>query len=372
MVGAAHEVAFVLEACNVGGESLDIPADVSLVGMLPHAQKAKHLGLREALGLVHAMAEAQHPCLEAVLKATLTVLQQRARVLPAGKTCGDLTGPSVAPNSRMQEPYALVVQPDFCVLWKPPGWTMRVVFGDDLETEVSKKSRDGEPELQEWLAQRLGAQHLIAGDPLAQHGLLHRLDRETSGAVLWARTYSGYYAVRLQFAARRLRKGYVCLCHGRVSLAPRLLDLPLLELVPKDGPPRSVVGLRGRAALTEIVSVGHFLGPDAATMSLVEVLLHTGRQHQIRAHLGHEGHALVGDALYSGAAPPWCPQFLLHAWRLQIDAGESTCLTDSRAPLPREFTRLLEQLVPTDVCTGSLASSWLHDKSRPGLSEHCL
>mmetsp|Transcript_51837 Transcript_51837/g.160801 ORF Transcript_51837/g.160801 Transcript_51837/m.160801 type:complete len:537 (+) Transcript_51837:166-1776(+) len=268
----AAEAIPMLQNYHGGGNEGDEPADVMALGRSSGAKAAAPLELRGVLGLVHAMAEAKHPCLEEVLGCSFAVVERRARTLDAGGARPELQIlPSLSAmgcTEGPREPIALAVHPHVCVLWKPPGWAVRVVFGDDLDTRVRGVGAGGGPEVQEWLMGRLGVHCPIARDPLAQHGLLHRLDRETSGALLWARTYLGYYAGRLQFAARRVRKVYACLCRGAVAPPPRLLDVPLLETAPPDGPPRSIAGLRGRAALTEVLRVGHLLGPEGAAPGL--------------------------------------------------------------------------------------------------------
>ncbi|CAE8654465.1 unnamed protein product, partial [Polarella glacialis] len=106
-----------------------------------------------------------------------------------------------------------------------------------------------------------------------------------------------------------------------------------------------VVASGGKRACTEILSVVHKAGPQGEPVSIVEVRLHTGRLHQIRAHLASEGHPLVGDPSYGGSTPHWCPRTFLHAARLALpalDASEDASVVD--VPLPEDLAGALSAL----------------------------
>mmetsp|Transcript_71868 Transcript_71868/g.221996 ORF Transcript_71868/g.221996 Transcript_71868/m.221996 type:complete len:92 (-) Transcript_71868:38-313(-) len=83
-------------------------------------------------------------------------------------------------------------------------------------------------------------------------------------------------------------------------------------------------------------------------MSLVKVRIHTGRLHQIRAHLAHCGHPLAGDGLYgAGAGPTWCPRIFLHCCDLRLDIGDGPLAV--RSPLPIDLRNALDILAPLGV-----------------------
>lgn len=169
-------------------------------------------------------------------------------------------------------------------LWKPPNWTVSLPDEDELEN-VQQGSNDqdtGRP-LPLWVKEHLGCSYQVCRDPSHQYGLLHRLDRNTSGAVLCATSYKGLYLSKLQFATRQVVKIYWALCHGHMVLGPKMLEAPLCGSRQADGSFRTSVESHGRTARTEILQVLHLLGPCDEPVSLVEVKLHTGRQHQIRA-----------------------------------------------------------------------------------------
>lgn len=228
------------------------------------------------------------------------------------------------------EPRVMAVRPNLCVLWKPSGWTVSVVKHENEEAVVEEGAAQGQGEpLQSWLTYKMEQDAPIVLNVGVAHGLIHRLDQGTSGALLWAYTYRGFYAARLQFAAKRVCKEYVCLSYGMAPPGLDLLDAPLLT--PAHGPLRSVVSASGRPACTEIRKIGHLQSANGVAVSLIELRLHTGRLHQVRVHLSNQGHPLLGDCVYGNCAMKtgpeallqWNPpRLLLHARSLRIDIGD--------------------------------------------------
>ncbi|CAL1159983.1 unnamed protein product [Cladocopium goreaui] len=149
------------------------------------------------------------------------------------------------------------------------------------------------------------------------HGILQRSsleaqDRDTSGSILCAKSYLGFYMAQLQFEARQLRKTYLCICEKHApSSCPWCIEKPLAS---QRG--RAFVSDRGKTAKTEVVQVSHLHDESGRPFSLLQVDLHTGRLHQIRAHLSSIGHPLLGDEMYGGK--PWV-RVMLHASRLKLD-----------------------------------------------------
>ncbi|CAE8688928.1 unnamed protein product, partial [Polarella glacialis] len=305
--------------------------------------------------------------------------------------------PSKLPD--LESPHILSEFPRLCVLWKPSGWTVSVTNDDDgpvpatiasdgesLASDESSVTWSGDGlRLQDWVGTEMGRRHPIALDPGVSYGLLHRLDRDTSGGLLWAKNYGGYFAARMQFITRRVRKCYVCLCEGFLPPEPRFLTASLVQVGGRqsrgaeEGHARSLSyeeflagGGRGegnatssnkpRSAKTEVCAVAHLLCPDGLRASLVEIRLHTGRLHQIRAHLSLEGHPLLGDSLYGRGRPKeplleaseksWQPpsRTCLHAASLGLalsakDSGTSNAL-DATAPLPADIRQAIADMTP--------------------------
>mmetsp|Transcript_63034 Transcript_63034/g.146783 ORF Transcript_63034/g.146783 Transcript_63034/m.146783 type:complete len:306 (-) Transcript_63034:69-986(-) len=296
----------------------------------------------------------------ALLQVAMASLRRRDRALDADAT-STADADFHPPGGRFGEvPHVLAVGGSLAVLWKPSGWI--VSTGDDgLAATNQSLARRAVPALQHWVASQLGPRWSIARDMTASHGLAHRLDRETSGGLLWARSHGAHHTAQLQFAARRVRKDYICLCHGLLRQdAPLALQAPLLEVAAARGAAaQTLVSPRGRRARTEITAVGHAASPRKQDLSLVTVRLGTGRLHQIRVHLAHEGHSLAGDTVYGTRAinSAWCPRTFLHAEGLGIDIGEGPFSV--AVPLPADLRRVMGQLVAVDRHTLALINKRL-------------
>jgi len=182
--------------------------------------------------------------------------------------------------------------------------------------------------------------------------------------LLWAREYGGYYAARLEFAAQRVLKEYVCLCRGLPTPGLRLLGAPLMAKEQHAWRGKAVFSRSfataeaqgGRQARTEVREAGHLLSPEGGSVGLLRVRLHTGRRHQIRAHLSNEGHPLAGDGAYGGSGLAWCRRTFLHACRLRLDVGYGPI--DAVSALPDELRNSLRVLVPVDDRARALARTW--------------
>lgn len=265
-----------------------------------------------------------------------------------------------AENDLGSEPVILLVQPRLFVVWKPPGWSVNVSNEEGgLQEEPLTAAASLGLQLHHWLQEKMNGTHPIVNDALVAHGILHRLDRETSGAILWAPCYSGFYAARLRMASRQVLKEYVCLCHDWVPQELTWLQAPILKVMPGENGKtlKSVVASHGKPARTEIRAVGHFKTPDGLPCSLVELRLHTGRLHQIRVHLSHHGHPLVGDKLYAGNSSAWSPRVFLHACRLSIDIGDGPM--NIEIPLPKDLRDILVLQVPCDENSTLLKRRWM-------------
>jgi 23S rRNA pseudouridine1911/1915/1917 synthase len=172
---------------------------------------------------------------------------------------------------------------------------------------------------------------------------MHRLGRDTSGLVLFARTAAAAATVQAAFRARQVRKVYRALCAGHPALDAFTVAAPIGEV---DHPLLGTVhaaAAGGRHAVSHVRVLERRGGVDVPPSALVEVEIETGRPHQIRIHLAHAGHPLLGDPLYGPAgvplpgtrALPGDPGYLLHAWRLELDhPADGTRLALECAPPP--------------------------------------
>jgi 23S rRNA pseudouridine1911/1915/1917 synthase len=152
-------------------------------------------------------------------------------------------------------------------------------------------------------ANRSSGELSSVGEEFARPGVVHRLDRNTSGCIVFAKTDQAHWKMGSQFEQRTVNKRYLALTHGHVSPDTQTIDLPL-------GPHQSKAkGMRekrvvrhdelGKQSVT-VCRVRERYTLGSRKFSLVELELKTGRTHQIRVHLSHIGHAIVGDDMYGG------------------------------------------------------------------------
>lgn len=160
-------------------------------------------------------------------------------------------------------------------------------------------------------------------------GIVHRLDRATSGVMICAKTPEALSWLQKQFAQRKTKKTYYAIIKGEPKLAEAIIDMPI-ERNPK-APATFRVGAKGKSAKTVYRAAA--LSPDA-TYSLVELQPETGRTHQLRVHLAHLGHPIVGDELYDGEK---ADRLYLHAAVLEITIPRGHERKVFEAPLPVAF-----------------------------------
>lgn len=172
-------------------------------------------------------------------------------------------------------------------------------------------------------------------------GIVHRLDKDTSGLLVVARTLEAQTDLVRQLAARAVKREYLALVYGRVA-GDGAIDAPIGRH--PTARTRMAVTVRGREARTHYRVIERF---DAAT--LVAVTLETGRTHQIRVHMRAIGHPLVGDPTYGrrgGSAEPLAsfPRQALHATRLGLVHPATRAACEWESPLPDDMRKLIEAL----------------------------
>ncbi len=179
----------------------------------------------------------------------------------------------------------------------------------------------------------------IAG--VERPGIVHRLDRDTSGLLLVAKTDAAQTSLMAQLKARRVKKTYLALVLGSVQAGAGRIEAPIGR-DPKNRMRMAVVA-DGRASVT-----GYRVRERFASWTLLEVDLVTGRTHQIRVHLAALGHSVAGDVVYgTGTArrgPEGLGRLFLHAWRVAFATPSSGDLVRLEAPLPAELEAVLEGL----------------------------
>lgn len=151
--------------------------------------------------------------------------------------------------------------------------------------------------------------HHPASAQLPRAGIVHRLDKDTSGLMMVGKTLQAVTALSRAIACREVQRLYMALVHGVMPPGLRAVDAP----VGRDPASRTRMAVHrgGRPARTDVQTLASAQGYTA-----VRCRLHTGRTHQIRVHLAHIGHPLVGDRLYGGAVELGLERQALHAWKL--------------------------------------------------------
>jgi 23S rRNA pseudouridine1911/1915/1917 synthase len=167
-------------------------------------------------------------------------------------------------------------------------------------------------------------------------GIVHRLDKETSGCLVVAKNDAAHRELSKQFAERTAEKIYLALVAGKLRKAAGVIE-EKIGRHPVHRQRMRVTSLRGRAAKTEyrVIRSG-----DQA--SLIQCWLHTGRTHQIRVHLHHLGHPILGDKVYAPRLAKDFPRQMLHAWKLGFRHPGTGAWKNFEAPLPDDFAAAIK------------------------------
>ena len=167
-------------------------------------------------------------------------------------------------------------------------------------------------------------------------GIVHRLDKETSGSLVVAKNDATHRDLSKQFAARTVEKIYLALVAGKLRKPAGAIE-GKIGRHPVHRKQMSATTLRGRVAKTEYRVVR---SSDRAT--LIECRLHSGRTHQIRVHLHHLGHAVLGDKIYAPRLAKDFPRQMLHAWKLGFRHPSTEEWKSFEAPLPDDFAAAIK------------------------------
>ena len=239
----------------------------------------------------------------------------------------ELTEPPLEKIENQPEPIPLEVlfeDKDIIVINKPPGLVVHPGAGHRQHTLVNA------------LLSHCPTLSGIGGKE--RPGIVHRLDKETSGCLVVAKNDWAHRELSRQFAERGVEKIYLALVAGKLRKEAGAIE-EKIGRHPVHRQRMSVASARGRPAKTDyrVVCSG-----DQA--SLVECRLYSGRTHQIRVHLHHLGHPVLGDKVYAAHLAKNFPRHMLHAWKLGFRhpcSGESKSF---EAPLPNDFTTAMKMI----------------------------
>lgn len=209
---------------------------------------------------------------------------------------------------------------DLLVLNKPPGLVVHPGAGNQTHTLVNA------------LLHHCTNLSGIGGKE--RPGIVHRLDKDTSGCLVVAKNDAAHQELARQFAEREVKKIYLALVAGKLKKPHGTIDAAIgRHRVNRKK--MAITEARGRVAKTDyrVLQFGH-------GVSLLECALHSGRTHQIRVHLQHLGHPILGDSLYGKAGS--APRQMLHAWKLGFTHPGTKERLFFEAPIPEDFRRLQE------------------------------
>jgi 23S rRNA pseudouridine1911/1915/1917 synthase len=214
---------------------------------------------------------------------------------------------------------------DLIVLNKPAGISVHPGAGRSSRTLVDA------------LVAHCGNLSSIGGE--SRPGIVHRLDKETSGCLVAAKNDAAHLALSRQFAVRRVEKIYLALVTGKLRRNSGTIEAAIARhrvhrtkmAVAREG---------GRAARTDFRVVRG--GTEA---SLIECRLHSGRTHQIRVHLQHLGNPVLGDRVYAGRRVGKFPRQMLHAWKLAFDHPRTGARMHFEAPPPSDFKEAMRAVL---------------------------
>lgn len=223
---------------------------------------------------------------------------------------------------------------DLIVVNKESGVTVNrseTTKGDTLQDLIEQKFKieiDEEPEF------------------VDRSGIVHRLDKETSGALIVAKNSIAFRALQAQFKGRKIEKEYVALAHGKIIPEKGEIDVPVGRL--SFNRKRFGVVAGGREAQTRYVAEKNYQ-LEKEILTFVRLFPKTGRTHQLRVHLKHIGHPIFSDELYAGRKTARndrkiLGRLFLHAEKIIFNDPKSGKKIICVSPLPKELEGLLEKL----------------------------
>ncbi len=233
----------------------------------------------------------------------------------------------------------------------------KIIFEDDSILVLDKPAgmivnkadtTKGERTLQDWLERKFQISNFKfqidkESDFYKRAGIVHRLDKETSGVLLVAKTPEAFVQLQRQFKERIVKKTYLALAHGKIEPEEGEINVPVGRL-PWNRMRFGVVA-GGRDSITKYKVIKNYT-LDANPYTLVELYPKTGRTHQIRVHLKHIGHPIFGDSLYAGRKTSrddrkLLPRVFLHAAKISFLHPKTGKQVSFESPLPKELSTVI-------------------------------
>ena len=247
---------------------------------------------------------------------------------------------------------------DLAVINKPPGVTVNNAITNRSETiqqwwQAYLNKYEGDAIFGDWNALVPPDFSGEYGSPVEifqqRGGVVHRLDKDTSGALLLAKNPGSLVQLLSQFKQRKVKKTYQALLHGRLSVVQAELNYPIMRS--SRDRQKMFVHPDGRLAQTAYKVLAEYVDPvnENEKLTLVDCFPKTGRMHQIRVHFAHIRHPLVCDRLYAGRKRykqdlTWCPRHFLHASCIEFSHPRTNEAVRILAPLSIDLGESLKSL----------------------------
>ena len=275
----------------------------------------------------------------------------------------------------MQSIEVLFEDQDIVVVAKPSGVVTnraKSVAGETLQDWFAKRQQ-GKSFPDDWQSQLPDDFSIEYGSPAeiyrGRQGMVHRLDKDTSGVMVFAKHPGSLLNLLTQFGQRQTQKEYLALTHGKFRVERGTLSVPLARS--SMDRQKFAADITGRPAVTQYTveqvfsgfnwpKLEEIVGESAHSIrenerlyeqgfSLVRCLPKTGRTHQIRVHLAHEQHPSVGDTKYIGRKrakvdPLWCPRQFLHATSLEFTHPRKKEIVKFETDLPKDLVAVIYYL----------------------------
>ena len=234
----------------------------------------------------------------------------------------------------MQKPKVIYQDDTILILNKPSGWVVN-----------DAKTAHGNPIVQNWLKKNFSYE--LSKSFEERSGLVHRLDKETSGILIVGKNLSSFINLQEQFKNREVRKSYLALVHGLVKEKSGKISASISRL-PWNRERFGVVAT-GRESLTAYELMSVYKDKSGKNYSMLKLKPKTGRTHQIRVHLKYIGHAVVSDTLYGGRKTArndrlWCKRLFLHSEEISFKHPKSGKTIHFMCNLPDDLSLSLKNL----------------------------
>jgi len=223
-----------------------------------------------------------------------------------------------------------------------------LILAKPAGTVVNRAKTTKGKTIQDWLEDYLKLKDRGVG---GRAGIVHRLDKETSGVLVVAKTERVFKKLQSQFKSRKVKKEYTALVHGKVEPVSGTIKVPVGRL--PWNRERFGVLPGGRPAETDYKAIGYYQ-KNGEIYTLLSVWPKTGRTHQIRVHLRYLRQPIVSDLFYAGrkrarADRQWCPRLFLHAAKIIFEHPANKKRVEYSAKLPKELLACLRQLRPLNL-----------------------